>query len=252
MTLQYCSDLHLEFRENKAYLSANPLIPSAEILILAGDIVPFAFQKDHDDFFRFISKNFKYTYWLPGNHEYYGADAAVKSGSFKEKIKSNVFLVNNVAVIQGDVRFLFSTLWSKINPPNDWMLEKSVSDFSAIRYKGYRFSTPVLNNLHQSCMNFLTGEFQKEEQGKTVVITHHVPTLLNYPAEYKGSIINEAFAVELYGFIEDSKAKAWIYGHHHRNTSDFVIGETHLLTNQLGYVQQGEHQLFNNAKTYTV
>lgn len=252
MLVQYCSDLHLEFRENKARLTANPLIPQADVLLLAGDIVPFAFSNEHDDFFRFVSKNFKYAYWLPGNHEYYGADAALKSGTVKEKIKANVFLVNNVAVTHGDVRLLFSTLWSHISPANDWQIEKSVSDFSAVRYNGYRFSAPAFNLLHRRCLNFLTEELQNEDNRKTIVITHHVPTFLNYPSQYKGSLINEAFGVELHDFIDDSKAAAWVYGHHHENTPEFIVGKTRMITNQLGYVERGEHRLFDRAKTITV
>lgn len=252
MTLQFCSDLHLEFSQNKAYLTSNPLIPQADVLLLAGDVVPFASRDGQEDFFRFVSKNFKYTYWLPGNHEYYGTDAAVKSGTLKEEIKANVFLVNNISVNHGDVRLVFSTLWSRISPANDWLIEKSVSDFDAILHNGYRFSAPAFNFLHRRCLNFLTEELQKEEAGKTVVITHHVPTFLNYPPQYKGSIINEAFAVELHDFIHDGKAAAWLYGHHHVNIPEFTIGETRMMTNQLGYVERSEHRLFDRSKTFSL
>lgn len=42
MLIQYCSDLHLEFPVNKKYLNANPVKPEGEILLLGGDIIPFA------------------------------------------------------------------------------------------------------------------------------------------------------------------------------------------------------------------
>jgi hypothetical protein len=51
MILQYCCDLHLEFRENKQFLNQYPLQFKGEILILAGDIVPFIEMAKHKDFF---------------------------------------------------------------------------------------------------------------------------------------------------------------------------------------------------------
>jgi hypothetical protein len=45
---------------------------------------------------------------------------------------------------------------------------------------------------------------------KKAVVTHHVPTLMNYPSVYENDQLNEAFAVELLDFIEDSKPDYWI------------------------------------------
>ena len=249
MNVQYCSDLHLEFKQNSNYIKAHPLKPVGDVLVLAGDIVPFGIVNKQNSFFDYVSDNFTNTYWIPGNHEYYGFDAAKKSGIVNEKIRSNVFLVNNTAIAEDEVRFIFSTLWTKISPANEWQIERGMSDFQAIRYNEYRFSTPIYNELHEGCLQFIKEQVEQNFTGKTIVVTHHVPTFMNYPLKYKGDVLNEAFAVELYPLIENSGVDYWVYGHHHSNIPDFNIGKTKMLTNQLGYVQYGEEELFDNAKT---
>ncbi|MNP98403.1 3',5'-cyclic adenosine monophosphate phosphodiesterase CpdA [compost metagenome] len=250
--IQYASDLHLEFPQNKEFIKSNPLLPKGDILILAGDIVPFAIMDKHEDFFSYLVDNFQMTYWIPGNHEYYYFDAINKSGVLFEKIRSNVILLNNMAVQLQDTKFIFSTLWSKITPANQWSIERGLSDFHVIKYNGDRLTSKVYNQWHLDAINFVNQELQLENQGKTVVVTHHVPTFMNYPEQYKSSTLNEAFAVELFDTIEDSGVDYWLYGHSHYNTSDFKIGNTQLLTNQLGYVQRKENVLFNPEKYFEI
>ena len=250
MKIQYASDLHLEFRQNKEFIKANPLLPNGDVLVLAGDIVPFAIMDKFKDFFSHVSDNFQTTYWVPGNHEYYHFDAATRSGVLFENIKSNVFLVNNTSVLQQGISLIFSTLWSNISPANQWQIERGLSDFHVIKYNGFRFSSEWYNQLHNDSLNFITQEIQQSNASKTVVVTHHVPTFLNYPPQYKGDVINEAFAVELFDIIESSSINYWIYGHHHFNTPDFKIGNTSMLTNQLGYVQRNENQLFRQNSAF--
>lgn len=249
MKIQYASDLHIEFPENKHFLKKKPLLPKGDILILAGDIVPFSTISKHNDFFNYLSDSFETTYWIPGNHEYYRFDISKKPDPLNEQIRSNVILVNNVALEQKGVQFVFSTLWSNINPAIQWQIERAMNDFHLIRYKGYRFSSTRFTQLHLQSLKFIQKELIKKKEGETVVATHHVPTFLNYPEQYKGDNLNEAFAVELFDYIETNGPDYWIYGHHHTNTPDFVIGKTQLLTNQLGYVANGEHVLFGQDKT---
>lgn len=250
--LQYCSDLHLEFWENRDFLEGTPLQPKGDILLLAGDIVPFAIMDKYDYFFDLISDSFDLVYWLPGNHEYYHDDAAIRSGALHEKIRRNVFLVNNIAIQHGGVKLIFSTLWSNISPTSEPYVQGSVNDFRLIQFNGHRFSPADFNRLHLESRTFIQEELRKGYPGKTVVISHHVPTFLHYPEKYKGDRLNEVFGVELFDFIEGSGIDYWIYGHHHNNVPDFSIGKTRLLTNQLGYVRAEEHRLFNAAKAITL
>jgi len=245
MKIQYCSDLHLEFAENKNFLKQNPIKPVGDILLLAGDILPFCQIKKHADFFNYISDNFQAVYWIPGNHEYYRSDAIERSASFSEKIKDNVFLLNNSSVVHEHIKIIFSTLWSKISPIHELQIERNMSDFHVISYDKHKFSVLQYNKLYEQNINYLKSELSKKHIGKTVVVTHHVPTFLNYPEQYKTSVLNEAFATELFDFIELSGPDFWIYGHHHSNTPKFNIGHTKMLTNQLGYVQLQEHTDFD-------
>jgi len=248
--LQYASDLHLEFPANKEFLKQHPLQAVGDVLVLAGDIVPFAVMDKHQDFFSYVADNFETVYWLPGNHEYYHFNIADKSGMLNEKIRSNVFLVNNTSVMHENCRLLFSTLWSKISEGNQWQIERSLNDFHQIKNKGFRLSAEKYNELHEESLAFLQKEIRETKEEQMAVFTHHCPTFMNYPAQYKGDILNEAFAVELFDFIESSKINYWVYGHHHSNTLEFSIGRTKLITNQLGYVQRNEHVKFETNKYF--
>lgn len=249
MKLQYASDLHLEFPENKEYLRMNPLQQEGEILVLAGDIVPFARMNDHPDFFDYLSDNFEFTYWVPGNHEYYRSDINERSGFMNEKIRDNVFLVNNTAVNKGKIKLIFSTLWTKISQGNRFEIEALYSDFQVIKNRDRVLDAHKYNHLHDQCVAFLEKELTGDKSDTMVVVTHHMPTFRNYPEEYKGEILNEAFASELSDLIKETCPGYWIFGHHHRNKGDFSIGQTRLITNQLGYVMYHEQKGFVRGKS---
>src|SRR5690606_29604563 len=102
-TIQYCSDLHLEFPDNHFYMEDHPIQPKADILIMAGDILPLSRLSKFDRFLDDISEKFQQVFWIPGNHEYYGGEIGNRSGAFKEAIRKNLFLLNNQRVdINGD------------------------------------------------------------------------------------------------------------------------------------------------------
>lgn len=252
MKIQFCSDLHLEFPENKKFLEQNPIVPVGEILILAGDVCLLKNRIEYDDFFNYCSDNFETTYWIPGNHEYYHFDLADVKTPLNERIRENVILLNNQTVTHKNVELIFSTLWSHIPPQFEYTVQQSVNDFNLIKQNGKTISAKDFNALHKTDFEFLQTALAKPTDKQRIVITHHVPTLMHYPEQYKNSNINSAFAVELFDTIENSNATHWIYGHHHCNTPAFKIGNTIMLTNQLGYVQNNEHKIFRNNATFEI
>ncbi|MBT0810733.1 metallophosphoesterase [Litoribacter ruber] len=248
MRVQYLSDLHLEFPENREHLKQNPIKPLAEYLIIAGDLVPFRIMDRHTDFFDYLSDNFEQVYWLPGNHEYYHNDLSHRSGQLHEQIRSNIHLINNRVIGKGNVKLIFSTMWSAIKPQNAFFLQQGLMDFQTIKLNGKPFSVEDFNQLHINSLNFIKKEIPDGFKEKIIVVTHHVPTFIHYPEKYKTNILNEGFATELFPWIQTHGPNYWIYGHHHTNTEDFLIGDTLMLTNQLGYVAKGEHKCFQSGK----
>jgi len=250
MIFQYASDLHLERPKNKKVFNKHGLVPIGEVLILAGDILPFAEMEKHDDFFNYISDHFKTTYWVPGNHEYYGFDVATKHGQIHEAIRPNLFLINNDTVTIEDKQLIFSTMWTHIGPVNAWAIQRRMNDFYQIKFKGKQLTAADYNFLHAEAMAFLGPEIAAKNDFKKIVVTHQVPTFFNYPNKYKKDVIREGFAVELFDLIEQANISQWIYGHHHSNTPPFQIGSTQLITNQLGYIQYKGHNRFKNDATF--
>jgi len=247
MTLNYASDLHLEFPENRAWLRANPLQGSGGVLLLAGDVLPFAVLHKHRDVLKTWSDQYEQVLWLPGNHEYYDGDIRQRSGVLDEQLGANVRLVNDTAVYTNGVRILCTTLWTRIGQLNEARVRQRMNDYHQIRNGNALLLPAHTTRLHEASLQWLTTELAKPFTGSTVVATHHVPTFLHYPPEYKGDALSEAFAVELHDLIETSNAAAWIYGHHHRNIPPYTIGSTRMLTNQLGYVRLGEEQGFDTG-----
>lgn len=247
MKLQYLSDLHLEFPLNRAYLKENPIIPSAEILIIAGDT--YHLDKDFSqlEFIQQVSEQFEKVFLLPGNHEYYGGfDASTALKSMDKYIFPNVRIVNNKVIQIEDTQLVFTTLWSEITKYPD-KIKRAIYDFWKIKYNGFPLSTYQFNDLHYYSFRFLEEACQAE--GEKIVITHHLPSFQCNVEEFMFSKWNEAFCVDKHQFIVDSDIKYWIYGHSHRNKKDFEINGTKMITNQMGYVEYGEQSTFRLDKT---
>lgn len=246
MRVQYASDLHLEFGKNSKWLKEHPLIPSADILVLAGDI---GYLGDDNyithPFWNRVSEDFKQVIVVPGNHELYKFfDINELRNGWQLEIRHNVRVCyNSVIALNEETDLIASTLWAHIPPSEEYLTERCVSDFKRIRNGEFRLSAQRFNEEHEVCRNFIEKAVSESNAERIVVATHHVPSFALMAEEFKDSSINGAFTVELGGMIAESRINCWIYGHSHRNI-DKMIGSTRCVSNQLGYVFQNEHNTF--------
>ena len=247
MKIQYASDLHLEFAENRQFMGKVGLEPVGDILVLAGDVSYLADGKSiRNPFFDWCAANFKETFIVPGNHEFYhGYDIGHTLEDYEFKYRPNVRYLNNRSVVIGDLELFFTTLWTRIDPVNIWPIQRGMNDFRHCLLERVRFNVNDVDGIHWLCKDWLEKAIKASEASHKIVVTHHCPTIRPEFNGYPDSALNSAFQVKMDEFIEASEVDYWIYGHtHFAGGSSGKIGNTTLLCNQLGYVAYCEHHDF--------
>ena len=255
MRIQYASDLHLEFSENKSYIEHEGIEPVGDVLVLAGDVSYLGDRKLRKrPFWDWCGEHYRETFVVPGNHEFYGAfDIARTMVDYELEVRQNVRYLNNRSVVLGDTELFFTTLWTKIDPTRLWTVQQGMNDYRYGKLNGVRFFANDVDGLHRQCMDWLSGALAASGAVHKIVVTHHCPTMRQEFNSCPGGALNSAFQVDLDSFIENSGVDYWIYGHtHFAGGSGTKIGETTLLCNQLGYVFYNEHQAFNKVAVFEV
>lgn len=242
MKVQYASDLHIEFYDNSVFLARGPFKVAGDVLVLAGDTLPLIELDSYEKhrFFDWCAENYKETFLIPGNHEYYHSDIGMYPDAWCVHLRDNVTMYENGSVIVDDTEFILSTLWSHI-PLNKWLtLKKGMSDFTLIKYNGKPFTATPYNELHKRDLAFIKKAVAESKAAQKVVVTHHVPSSLLVAPEFKNSNLESGFTVDLTDYIASSDIDLWVYGHSHRSI-ERVIGNTRMASNQVGYVVYGEY-----------
>ncbi len=250
MKIQYASDLHLEFAQNSKFLAENPFQVVGDVLVLAGDIGYLGTDMyTAHPFWDWASANYQQVIVIPGNHEFYQFfDIAELHDGWQLAIRENVTCYYNAVIpLSEDVDLIATTLWANIPAYDAFYTERSVSDFYRIRCNKMRLTWEMFNQEHERYVAFLKKSVAESKAKHIIVASHHVPSFALMADEFKGSNINGAFTSELGNYIAHSPIAYWIYGHSHRNI-DALIGDTHCVSNQLGYVSHGENSSFDSGK----
>ncbi|MBN1340523.1 MAG: metallophosphoesterase [Bacteroidales bacterium] len=249
MKIQIISDLHLEFPENREWLKSNPLIPVADILLMAGDIICDKYKKKARFFYDQITKDFSFIISTMGNHEFYKGIIDYAYPMYKSRIAENFIRLNNLSHVIEDVKYIVSVLWSWVPEEKKEIISCYMNDYRLISHQNmdgekYPLSVEDTNRYHRLSVQFIKEELAKPFNGKTVVMTHHLPGYDCIPDSMKGHELNSAYASDLSELIlSNPQIKYWICGHSH----DFnitKIGETLIIRNPLGYVFDGQQKDF--------
>lgn len=225
MRINYFSDIHLEFG-----LLEDP-DNDADIIVAAGDI---GVNVQGMDWLKSLNKPVVY---VAGNHEFYTNEYQQTLLLLRRQCAdSNIhFLENDCFIFQG-VRFLGCTLWTDLFVEGESKAEalgKSLNDFRKIQFDQKAFDTVQFSHLHQYSKKWLGQELARPFSGKTVVITHHAPSMWSWK-DSANALKKLAYCNDLKHLLHEYEVAAWFHGHVH-SPADYRIAGARVLCNPRGY-----------------
>jgi len=87
--------------------------------------------------------------------------------------------------------------------------------------------------LHLSSRRYVELELARSFDGRTVVVSHHVPHPKSISPQFESHPLNPAFVSDLSQIIENRKPNIWIHGHTHCSC-DYFVGQTRIICNPHG------------------
>jgi predicted phosphodiesterase len=236
MRIQVMSDLHLEFHADGGASFVESLDPSGvDVLVLAGDIdvgsgLPAALG--------LMCRHFagSQVLYVHGNHEFYHSsfqDVQMLTRQVARRHRNLQWLEQRTVRIGGQ-RFLGATLWF-------------AHDEAALHHRGAMndfleiqgFETWVYE-VNRRTVSWL----RKRVCPGDVVVTHHLPSPKAVAPCHAKSPLNPFFVCDLEQLMLKARPALWLFGHTH-TSADFVLGDTRLICNPLGYVGAEQNARFD-------
>jgi hypothetical protein len=265
--IRVASDLHLEaFSGRNAETLAIDFLPADErdaesILVLAGDI-----SSDPNQLLAFLNaccKRFPKVYYVAGNHEWYRHDYVHYTKELQLAIHNHQTVhgaLTNLEYALDEVcyeeledlklRFIFAPLWADGGPTlgDRGQVGFYLNDFRLITMPGHgdpnyrqiprKFSVDDMIAIHKRQKAGIEEYLKQPFDGRTVVITHHLPSRRLVSARFwpgNGSDgANGGFASDCDNMIAVNEPWLWIHGHTH-DTIDTKLWETRIVCNPAGY-----------------
>lgn len=239
VTIQFASDLHLEFYKNGNFPR---LKQSAPYLVLAGDI-GYPFHRSYGEYLESLSPLYKKIFIISGNHEYYQntedkktmMEVDQKIDEIVNSLDNVEYLNNKSSIIEDNVKIIGTTLWSNIPKQKSYMFNYGMSDYHSI-YTGdpsINITTETTTDIHRQNVDWLETELKNSLDDKVVVVTHHLPSLEFISEQYKTHPLNNAFYTKLDRLIT-KPVVAWIAGHTHQ-CKTFLYNDVQCGVNSRGY-----------------
>ena len=262
------SDLHIDhYCDNSSQIPAfiEKFLPEAEVLCVAGDTSDN--PKLFIDFYRLVSKKYKQTFLIFGNHDltvqhddYFlqnpFTDTQTKLNWLKEKLVEipNVTLLDGTVETCGNLKIggtmgfndfsVGSALYphTKSELKNEWL-----HWFDNVNWR-YKNNNPDLI-LHDELLKLSKVIQQKPD----IVMTHFIPTAVGIPKKYQAEITNAFFYFNADDFLAKMKSNSiWHCGHTHDSSKKIHSIKSGLLTKKINLLVNPVGYPFETNKTFSL
>lgn len=237
MKLYLASDLHLEFADMQPGDSSF----EADVILLPGDI----WKGDQGIHWARATWPEHEIVYVAGNHEYYGKIMGhVESALRIADEETGVHYLQNDEVVIDGTRFIGATFWTdtrlfgdRWTQPVVWSSLMKLNDFRVIRSGGgdSAFSIREMIALHKQSLAYIKERLSEPFDGKTVVLTHHAPSMRSVHQRYMDDPTSAGFTsdcTELFGV-----PALWVHGHMH-DSFDYIENGTRVVCNPRGYASR--------------
>jgi predicted phosphodiesterase len=249
MKLQIFSDLHLD----AAPIKPITIVDGVDIVIAAGDTCEGALRA-FEHLRRIVPMQIPII-MVMGNHEYYRRFVPDELSLARATAPAlNIHLLEDDAVVFGQVRFIGATLWADYQLFGEALQARVMSvcsqNMNDHRLIGWskqpwlRFRPQEATLLHHRSRTYFAATLAERFDGPTVVITHHAAHRQSIHPDFQNDWLSAAYVSNLSDLIEARQPTLWVHGHTH-HSFDYRIGATRVLCNPHGY--GNENPAFNGS-----
>ena len=235
MKLNIVSDLHMEFHNNLNLLREIP--NDCDYLVIAGDLTTGTSDNSFAKCISLLTMRFQGVIYVPGNHDYYHSDFTTINEQLRqlERLYENFYpLINECMEIEG-YKLIGASLWFPDRPDN-YRYSGLLNDFTYI----YNFKNSVYKANAES-VKFINRELNN----KSILITHHLPTIHSISPKYRDRDLNRFYLTDLGSLITFKEPRLVIHGHTH-DSFDYILGKSRVICNPYGYFGREVNPSFKN------
>jgi 3',5'-cyclic AMP phosphodiesterase CpdA len=254
MRIHLLSDLHLDHdarnsgtaEGSRPTFRTSPAAIDADVVVVAGDV--WEPSKAHPTrAMTWLADSYpgRPLIYVPGNHCFYKRSLDTHLDALREAAsQAGVHLLDGDQVNIGGVRFLGATLWTDFAVLGDAAAgiveaRRVMRDYKKIRMgnSSAPFTPNIAAAIHARQVAWLTDALKRPWAGKTVVVTHHAPSLRSVRPDLRAKPEVVAYASDLEQLMLDHGQDLWLHGHTH-HACDYRVGRTRVVSNPLGYTRE--------------